>query len=65
MAKKTPKSPKRQSNNDEVKNIRLTIPIDIYRRLKKYQARKILQNKPELSLQQVCIELLDTATRRL
>lgn len=64
MAKKVSQTNK-YMQNAEVKNIRLTVPIGIYRKLKKYQARKILQNKPELSLQQVCIELLDTATKKI
>lgn len=63
MAKKVPQTKRTQAT--EVKNIRLTVPIAIYRKLKKYQARQILQNKPELSLQQVCIELLDSATKKL
>lgn len=48
-----------------IKNIRLTIPVNIYKRIKKYQARKILDDQPELSLAQVCIELLDKGTKRL
>ena len=56
--------PKQQSNTDrDFKNVRLFVPIDIYNRVKKYQAQRILDDKPELSLAQVCIELLDNGTK--
>jgi hypothetical protein len=51
--------------NGDIKNIRLTIPVDVYKRIKKYQARKILEDQPELSLAQVCVELLDKGTKRI
>lgn len=56
---------KMQLNDNNIKNVRLHVPIDIYRRLKKYQARKILEDKPEQSLAQVCVELLAKATENL
>lgn len=56
---------KMQLNDNNVKNIRLYIPLHIYKRLKKYQAKKILDDKPEQSLAQVCVELLDKATEHL
>ena len=56
---------KMQLNGNNIKNVRLHVPIDIYRRLKKYQAKKILDDKPELSLAQVCVELLAKATEDL
>lgn len=54
-----------QQKDNEIKNIRLYIPIHIYKRLKKYQAKKILEDKPEQSLAQICIELLDEATQHI
>ena len=58
-------SNKMQLNGNNIKNVRLHVPIDIYKRLKKYQAKKILDDKPEQSLAQVCVELLDKATEHL
>ena len=58
-------SNKMQLKGNNVKNVRLYVPIDIYMRLKKYQAKRILDDKPEQSLAQVCIELLDQATREI
>ena len=56
---------KMQLKGNNIKNVRLHVPIDIYTRIKKYQAKKILDDKPEQSLAQVCVELLDLATREL
>lgn len=54
-----------QQKDNTIKNIRLYVPLHIYKRLKKYQAKKILEDKPEQSLAQICIELLDSATQHL
>lgn len=54
-----------QQKDNDIKNIRLYVPMHIYKRLKKYQARKILEDKPEQSLAQICVELLDAATQHL
>ena len=54
-----------QQNSDKIKHVRLQVPIEIYRRLKKYQAQKILDDKPEQNLAQVCIELLEKATKEM
>lgn len=54
-----------QQKHNDIKNIRLYIPIHIYKRLKKYQAKKILEDQPEQSLAQICVELLDAATRHM
>jgi hypothetical protein len=63
--KKTNMGNKMQLNGNNVKNVRLHVPLDIYKRLKKYQAQKILDDKPEQSLAQICVELLDKATQNL
>lgn len=63
--KKTNMGNKMQLKGNNIKNVRLHVPIDIYTRIKKYQAKKILDDKPEQSLAQVCVELLDLATREL
>ena len=50
------------SSPKDVKNMRLHIPIDLYNRIKKCQARLILSDQPEKSLANVCIDLLYKAT---
>lgn len=60
MAKKT-KSAK--STSDDIKNIRLYVPIDLYNKLRKHQAKGVLQNKPYESLHDICLKILEKGTK--
>ena len=62
-AKKTEAASKK--GKEEVKNIRLFVPQHIYLRLKKYQAKKIMNDEPAESLAAICIELIDKGTKKL
>ena len=48
--------------NINIKNVRLHVPIDLYNRIKKEQARRVLADLPEKTLANVCIDLLYQAT---
>ena len=49
-------------SSEKTKNLRLHVPEDLYRRIKKRQAQRVLDDMPEKSIAHVCIDLLYQAT---
>jgi hypothetical protein len=49
--------------SNPIKHMKLHVPIPVHERMQRYRAGQILQGKPDKSLEQTALELIDQALK--